>query len=508
MDPSTWCSSCSRASRSQSTSSAAGRSISRRRSRCSSPSWTRSRRRTRRGIVHRDVKPHNVFLSRDADGRIVPKVLDFGLARFADVGAGTATQSGAIMGTPLYMAPEQALGNTKAVGPRSNVWSTAVMVYECLTNEAPFEVGPEAPVTAIVVAVATGDIIPLDQRRPDLPAGVWEVLERALARKPEHRLASITELRDGLMRAAEITRVEPLTATQLASRTSSVPKPRKIDPMAETLSSREVPGMKTGPMGPASLSQLPLARRGWLWGVGVAVILGLAVAVVSAMSDPPAATPPPEPSRARTDSRPAAEEPARQEPPPRSSEPAVQAASPPAVELPQADVDPAPEASPDERAPAEGAPRHHRARAGEAAAPAPAEPRCSRRPRPRRAGAGAASSRRRSPRRLRLARRVLRAERILAAMRSMAAAALLLALALPVRAGAQQPDPTQELLAEAVREHERGRYAEAYALFLRVHEARPPRERSARSARPRSSSRAIGRRSSGSRARSATSAAR
>lgn len=55
----------------------------------------------------------------------------------------------------------------------------------------------------------------------------------------------------------------------------------------------------------------------------------------------------------------------------------------------------------------------------------------------------------------------------------MAAAALLLALALPVRAGAQQPDPTQELLAEAVREHERGRYAEAYALFLRVHEARP-----------------------------------
>ncbi len=327
------------------------------------------------GIVHRDVKPHNVFLSRDADGRIVPKVLDFGLARFADVGAGTATQSGAIMGTPLYMAPEQALGNTKAVGPRSDVWSTAVMVYECLTNEPPFEVGPEAPATAIVVAVATGDIIPLDRRRPDLPASVWEVLERALTRKPEHRLASITELRDGLMRAAEIVRVEPLTATQLASRTSSAPKPRKIDPMAETLSSRDVPGMKTGPMGPASLSQLPLARRGWLWGVGVAVILGLAVAVVSAMSDPPAATPPPEPTRARADSRPATEEPARHEPPqPRSPEPAAQAESPPAVELPQAQVDPAPEASPEQRAPAENAPRHHRARAGEAAAPAPAEP--------------------------------------------------------------------------------------------------------------------------------------
>lgn len=324
-------------------------------------------------IVHRDVKPHNVFLSRDAEGRVVPKVLDFGLARFADVGAGTATQSGAIMGTPLYMAPEQALGNTKAVGPISDIWSTAVMVYECLTNEPPFEVAAEAPVTAIIVAVATGDIIPLAARRPDLPPDVWRVLQRALARKPEDRLASIGELRDGLMRAAGITRVEPLTAPQLAPRTSHAPKPRKIDPMAETVSSPDAPGMKTGPMGPASVSQLPLARRGWLWGVGAAAVLGLAVAVVIAASDPPSVAPPPEPSRARIDSRPPADEPARQELTPPGSDPPAQAPSPPSVEPPHAEIVRTHEPSAERPAPG-SAPSTHRPRTAQVAAAAPVEP--------------------------------------------------------------------------------------------------------------------------------------
>jgi serine/threonine-protein kinase len=94
-----------------------------------------------RGIVHRDLKPANVLLSATGPGGAgtlgVPKVTDFGLAKQLEEDSGQ-TRSGAIMGTPSYMAPEQALGQTREIGPPADIYALGAILYECLTGRPPF----------------------------------------------------------------------------------------------------------------------------------------------------------------------------------------------------------------------------------------------------------------------------------------------------------------------------------------------------------------------------------
>jgi serine/threonine protein kinase len=155
-----------------------------------------------RGVVHRDVKPDNVFLVRRDDGSELAKVIDFGISHVPrPEGVAPITRSGAIIGTPEYMAPEQAAG--EPVDRRSDVYAVGVLAFEMLTGELPIEA---ATPIATLVAHQTRTPDPPSRRRPVIPPEVDGLVLRALAKRPEDRFASMDEL------AAEVTRVRGLLA--------------------------------------------------------------------------------------------------------------------------------------------------------------------------------------------------------------------------------------------------------------------------------------------------------
>jgi eukaryotic-like serine/threonine-protein kinase len=140
------------------------------------------------GVVHRDLKPDNIFLERNQDEELA-KILDFGIAKSPAFALGPGTQTGAVMGTPFYMSPEQIRG-AKHVDARSDLWSLAVIVYECVTGRRPFHADT---LGALAVAICTDDTRPVSEW-VRVPGAVDAWFARALARDPEHRFQSAGEL--------------------------------------------------------------------------------------------------------------------------------------------------------------------------------------------------------------------------------------------------------------------------------------------------------------------------
>ena len=148
----------------------------------------------RNGVVHRDLKPENVLLE---EGHAV--LTDFGIARaLAESGSGERlTGTGLSVGTPGYMAPEQAAGE-RLIDARADVYSLAVVGYEMLAGEPPFT-GPNAQ--AVLAAHLTAEPPPLRRSRPDVPEPVSEAIHRALAKSPDDRFRTAAEFRDALLGA-------------------------------------------------------------------------------------------------------------------------------------------------------------------------------------------------------------------------------------------------------------------------------------------------------------------
>jgi serine/threonine-protein kinase len=148
----------------------------------------------RHNVVHRDIKPDNVFL---LDGHAV--LGDFGLARAMDAAGGPAlTQSGIALGSPGYMSPEQALGSRTLDG-RADQYSFACLTYELLTTQLPFD-GPDiGSVLKAHVRTPPPDIRKL---KPDLAPGVGKALKRAMAKKPADRFPTVGDCVDALESAA------------------------------------------------------------------------------------------------------------------------------------------------------------------------------------------------------------------------------------------------------------------------------------------------------------------
>ncbi len=147
-----------------------------------------------KGIIHRDLKPENIFLCKQGGIEDYVKVLDFGLAKVTEreiaPGSLILTQEGMVFGTPEFMSPEQAQG--KALDPRSDVYSLAVILYELVTTKLPFDA--RSPMEFITLHVHAAPI-PASTRAPDLtfPPGFDAVLLKAMAKRPEDRFQSAAE---------------------------------------------------------------------------------------------------------------------------------------------------------------------------------------------------------------------------------------------------------------------------------------------------------------------------
>lgn len=152
------------------------------------------------GIVHRDVKPGNVYLAKTPDGRVITKVLDFGVAKIpASVvtkhGERSLTDASTLLGTPSYVAPEQ-LMNSKLVDARADVWAVGVLLYEMLAGQLPFS-SPLVP--KLLVMIARESPPALESLAPEVPKDLIAVVERCLEKDPNRRLADAASLARALL---------------------------------------------------------------------------------------------------------------------------------------------------------------------------------------------------------------------------------------------------------------------------------------------------------------------
>ncbi len=143
------------------------------------------------GIVHRDLKPANVLFDEAGE----PKVTDFGLAKRGTDSNLTASQ--AVMGTPAYMAPEQAKGEAKFAGPPADVWALGVILYECLTGTRPFN---HPDLMALIRMVSDEEPVPPRRRAPSVPRDLETICLKCLEKDPARRYQTAKELADDLGR--------------------------------------------------------------------------------------------------------------------------------------------------------------------------------------------------------------------------------------------------------------------------------------------------------------------
>jgi serine/threonine protein kinase len=149
------------------------------------------------GIVHRDLKPSNLFLTERSDGKPLVKVLDFGISKASrdPLQEGTLTTTRAMMGSPMYMSPEQ-VRDAKSVDGRSDIWSLGVIMHELLTGRPAFR-GDSLP--AICASIAADPPAPLREKRPDVPLELEAIVMRCLEKDAARRYSTIAELRRVLL---------------------------------------------------------------------------------------------------------------------------------------------------------------------------------------------------------------------------------------------------------------------------------------------------------------------
>ena len=228
------------------------------------------------GIRHRDIKASNVMI----DERGEPLLMDFGLARLAQTDT-QLTQSGSLVGTPAYMAPEQIQLGASGGDERSDIYSLGVLLYQMLTGRLPFE----GPMTRVLVDIATKTPPPVESLRPDVDPNLANICRKAMAREPAQRFQTAKEFEDALtncLRSLEtLTRPDSQPMLMPTTKTDDA-EAVGWDKLASSAGPPEAPRKLIG--GPARRSAAgPTLRRRTL--IAAAIFFVLAAAIVIKISD-------------------------------------------------------------------------------------------------------------------------------------------------------------------------------------------------------------------------------
>lgn len=229
------------------------------------------------GIVHRDLKPENIFLTDSPDDdEQVAKVVDFGIAKFTEgspVGMSSSTRTGTLLGTPVYMSPEQARG-LRDIDQRSDLWAMGVVVYRCVTGRLPFE---GQAVGDIVVKICTQDPTPPSHLVPALPASFDAWFARCVSRDREARFASAKEMAAELMVVAGVIS-HPEQAFAPSNVISAPGQNLALTPLPAQLASSKVE-IENAATQMGAATPMPIRPRS-----SIAGFLGVAVALVGVVS--------------------------------------------------------------------------------------------------------------------------------------------------------------------------------------------------------------------------------
>ena len=233
-------------------------------------------------LIHRDLKPANLFLVHDDDREIV-KVLDFGIVKSTSLlDAGLTTRTGVLLGTPAYMSPEQAQG-TKNVDQRSDLWALAVIAFECLTGQRPFD----SPALGDLLMQIITNPLPVPSQFAPVPRGFDAFWIRAAARDPDARFQSAKELAEALAEALDC----PVDETRRIGSRASFADALTADLPRPSLTMGASPTLAAAPLELAAAPPRAASRRVISIAVVALLVLGSgAIAAVAWRGRGPGAT--------------------------------------------------------------------------------------------------------------------------------------------------------------------------------------------------------------------------